>query len=57
LHTWNKTEFFFLWGGNSPVQPLLSLPEGSDMEDIWERVIVPSIQMKYVNIKGNINMT
>ena len=24
----------------------LSLPEGSDKEEIWERVIVPSIQMK-----------
>jgi hypothetical protein len=33
----------------------LSLPEGSDREDIWERVIVPSIQMKYINIKGNMN--
>jgi hypothetical protein len=25
------------------------------MGDIWERVIVPLIQMKYVNIKGNMN--
>ena len=33
----------------------LSLPEGSKADDIWERVIVPSIQMKYVNIKGNMN--
>mgnify|MGYP007089495500 CR=1 FL=1 len=33
----------------------LSLPEGSNTEDIWERVIVPSIQMKYINIKGNMN--
>ena len=33
----------------------LSLPEGSETEDIWERVIVPTIQMKYVNIKGNMN--
>ncbi len=33
----------------------LSLPEGSEADDIWERVIVPSIQMKYVNIKGNMN--
>jgi hypothetical protein len=33
----------------------LSLPEGSDTEDIWIRVIVPSIQMKYINIKGNMN--
>ena len=30
----------------------LSLPEGSNTDDIWERVIVPSIQMKYVNIKS-----
>ena len=33
----------------------LLLPEGSDTDDIWERVIVPSIQMKYINIKGNMN--
>jgi hypothetical protein len=33
----------------------LALPEGSDKEDVWERVIVPSIQMKYINIKGNMN--
>ncbi len=33
----------------------LSLPEGSDTDDIWERVIVPLIQMKNVNIKGNMN--
>ena len=33
----------------------LSLPEGSNKADIWERVIVPSIQMKYLNIKGNMN--
>ena len=33
----------------------LSLPERSDTADIWERVIVPSIQMKYINIKGNMN--
>ena len=33
----------------------LSLPEESNADDIWERVIVPSIQMKYVNIKGNMN--
>ena len=33
----------------------LSLPEGSNTNDIWEGVIVSSIQMKYVNIKGNTN--
>ncbi len=29
------------------------IPEGSEKVDVWERVIVPSIKMKYVNIKGN----
>ena len=33
----------------------LSLPEGSEKDDIWERVIVPTIQMKYINMKGNMN--
>jgi hypothetical protein len=33
----------------------LSLPEGCEADDIWERVIMPLIQMKYVNIKGNMN--
>ena len=31
------------------------VPEGSDTEDIWDRVIIPLIQMKYINIKGNMN--
>ena len=30
-------------------------PEVSQKVDIWERVIVPSIKMKYVNMKGNMN--
>ncbi len=33
----------------------LSLPEGSNKKDIWERDIVPLIQMKYVDLKGNMN--
>jgi hypothetical protein len=33
----------------------LKIPEGSEKSDIWERVIVPSIKMKYVNMKGNMN--
>jgi hypothetical protein len=33
----------------------LSLPEGSKADDVWERVIVPTILMKYINIKGNMN--
>jgi hypothetical protein len=33
----------------------LKIPEGTKAEDIWERVIVTSIRMKYINIKGNMN--
>ena len=33
----------------------LSLPEGSEVDDVWERVIVPTIQMKYINIEENMN--
>ena len=33
----------------------LSLPEGSEADDVWERVIVPTIQLKYINLKGNMN--
>jgi hypothetical protein len=31
------------------------IPEGADKRDIWERVIVPSIRMKYTNLKCNLN--
>ncbi len=33
----------------------LKIPEGVDKKDIWERVIVPSIRMKYTNMKCNLN--
>ncbi len=33
----------------------LKIPEGADKRDIWERVIVPSIRMKYSNMKCNLN--
>ncbi len=33
----------------------LKIPEGAKEEDIWERVIVPLIRMKNINIKGNMN--
>jgi len=33
----------------------LSIPEGSDKRDIWERVIVPSIRDKYQSMKCNMN--
>jgi hypothetical protein len=34
----------------------LKIPEGADKRDIWERVIVPSIRMKYTNLKCNLNI-
>jgi hypothetical protein len=33
----------------------LKIPEGAKEEDIWERLIVLSIRMKYINITGNMN--
>jgi hypothetical protein len=33
----------------------LKIPEGADKRDIWERVIVLSIKMKYTNMKCNLN--
>jgi hypothetical protein len=33
----------------------LKIPEGANKRDIWERVIVPSIRMKYSNLKCNLN--
>ncbi len=33
----------------------LKIPKRADKRDIWERVIVPSIRMKYSNMKCNLN--
>ena len=33
----------------------LKIPEGADKRDVWERVIVPSIRMKYTNLKCSLN--
>ena len=33
----------------------LKIPEGADYCDIWDRVIVPSIRLKYTNMRCNIN--
>jgi hypothetical protein len=33
----------------------LKIPEGAKEEDIWERVIIPLMRMKCINIKGNMN--
>ncbi len=31
------------------------IPEGADKEDIWERVIIPSVMRKYQRMKCNLN--
>ena len=33
----------------------LKIPEGADYRDIWDRVIAPSIRLKYTNMRCNIN--
>ena len=33
----------------------LMIPEGADKEDIWKRVIVPSVMRKYMHMKCNLN--
>jgi hypothetical protein len=30
-------------------------PEGANYETLWERVVVPTIQLKYINMKCNLN--
>ena len=37
------------------VKQNLSIPEETNNRDIWDRVIVPSIWMKYINMKCNFN--
>jgi len=54
-HGWQNYEPDRNYSLSSMCLRRLSIPEGSDAADIWERVIVPSIQMKYTNIKGNMN--
>ena len=40
---------------SSLVKRKVKVPEGADYEDIWDRVIVPTIRLKYINIKCNLN--
>ena len=54
-HGWQNYEPDRNYSLSSMCLRRLSIPEGSDAADIWERVIVPAIQMKYTNIKGNMN--
>ncbi len=37
------------------VQKKMRLAEGVDCRELWERVICPTIQMKYVSIRCNLN--
>jgi hypothetical protein len=40
---------------SSFVQGKVTIPEGVDYKDHWERVICPTIHTKYVTIRGNLN--
>ena len=40
---------------SSLVNQHIKVPEGADYEDQWERVIVPTIRLKYINMKCNLN--
>lgn len=40
---------------SSLVNRHIKVPEGADYEDQWERVIVPTIRLKYINMKCNLN--
>ena len=37
------------------VQGKVNIPEGAEYKDQWERVICPTIQVKYVTIRCNLN--
>ncbi len=37
------------------VQGKVNIPEGAEYNDQWERVICPTIQAKYVTVRGNLN--
>ncbi len=37
------------------VQGKVKIPGGAEYKDQWERVIFPTIQAKYVNIRCNLN--
>ncbi len=38
------------------VQGKVKIPEGAEYKDQWERVICPTIQAKYVTIRGQLNV-
>jgi hypothetical protein len=37
------------------VKQNVAMPEGANYETLWERVVVPTIRLKYINIKCNLN--
>jgi hypothetical protein len=40
---------------SSLVKRNVTTPEGANYESIWERVVVPTIRLKYINIKCNLH--
>jgi hypothetical protein len=40
---------------SSLVKQNIATPEGANFENIWDRVVVPTIWLKYINIKCNLN--
>ena len=40
---------------SSFVKKKVKLAEGADFEEQWERVICPTIEMKYITIRCNLN--
>ena len=37
------------------IERKIKIPERANYEDMWERVIVPSIKLKYTNMRCSIN--
>jgi hypothetical protein len=37
------------------VKQNLAMPEGANYKTLWERVVIPTIRLKYINIKCNLN--
>ncbi len=40
---------------SSLVKQNLAMPEGANYETLWERVVVPTIRLKYIKMKCNLN--
>ncbi len=40
---------------SSLVRQNLATPEGANYKTLWERVVIPTIRLKYINMKCNLN--